>query len=103
MRWVLVALVLKRGKESCLRKIMFILDDIVLAPIKGIVWLGKKINEIVEKEISDEGRIKEKLMELQLRFELDEISEEEYIEAEKELLARLDAIRRANEKEVGNG
>ena len=79
---------------------MFIIDDILLAPLKGIIWLGKKINEVAEKEFSDEGRIKEKLMELQLRFELDEISEKEYNKQEAELLARLDAIRKAKEREV---
>ncbi len=79
---------------------MFIIDDILLAPLKGVIWLGKKINEVAEKELSDEGRIKEKLMELQLRFEIDEISEEEYEKQEEELLARLDAIRKAKEEEV---
>jgi hypothetical protein len=38
-------------------------------------------------------------MELQLRFELNEIGEEEYNQQEKELLARLDAVREANEEE----
>jgi len=41
---------------------MFLIDDILLSPLKGIVWLGKKINEVAEKEFSDEGLIKEKLM-----------------------------------------
>jgi len=77
---------------------MFLIDDILLAPVKGVIWLGKEINEVVEKEISDEGVIKEKLMELQLQFELDEISEEEYNKKEKELLERLDIIRRNNEE-----
>jgi len=81
---------------------MFLIDDILLAPLKSVIWLGKKINEVVQREVSDEGRIKEKLMELQLRFELDEISEDEYNKQEKELLARLDEIRRAKE-EVSNG
>ena len=79
---------------------MFIIDDILLAPLKGVIWLGKKINEVAEKEVSDEGRIKEKLMELQLRFEIDEISEEKYEKQEEELLARLSAIRKAKEEEV---
>jgi hypothetical protein len=79
---------------------MFLIDDILLAPLKSVIWLGKKINEVVEREVSDEGRIKERLMELQLRFELDEITEDEYNKQEKELLARLDAIRRAKEEEV---
>ncbi len=79
---------------------MFLIDDILLSPLKGVIWLGKKINEVAEKEFSDEGRIKEKLMELQMRFELDEISEEEYDKQEAELLSRLDALRKTKEEEA---
>jgi len=78
---------------------MFLIDSILLAPVKGVIWLGKKINEVVEKETSDQGVIKEKLMELQMQFELDEISEDEYNKKEKELLERLDVIRRNNEED----
>jgi len=70
---------------------MFLIDDILLAPLKGVIWIGKKINEVIEKELHDEGRIKEELMELQQRLEMDEINEEEYEKQEKKLLARLDA------------
>lgn len=77
---------------------MFLLDDLLLAPLKSVIWLGKKINEIVEKELFDEERIKEKLMELQLKFELEQMSEEDYNTKEKELLERLDAIRKAKEE-----
>lgn len=79
---------------------MFLIDDILLAPLKGVIWVAEKVKEIAERELYDEGRIKERLMELQFQFELyDEISEEEYKKQEKELLARLDAIRKAKEKE----
>jgi hypothetical protein len=78
---------------------MFILDDILLAPVKGLVWLCEKLDEVAEKELSDEGRIKEELMALQLQFELDQISEQEYNQKEQELLARLDALLKAGEKE----
>lgn len=77
---------------------MFLIDDILLAPLNGIIWLGKKINEVAEKEFSDEGLIKEKLMQSQLRFEMDEISEDEYNKQEKELLERLEVIRKAKEE-----
>ena len=77
---------------------MFLIDDILLAPLNGIIWLGKKINEVAEREFSDEGLIKERLMELQLKFELDKISEKEYNKQEAELLARLDAIRKEKEE-----
>ncbi|MFH1891840.1 MAG: gas vesicle protein GvpG [Candidatus Zixiibacteriota bacterium] len=70
----------------------FLLDDILLAPVNGVVWLGRKFNEVAQKEYSGQDCIKEQLMELQLRFEVDEIGEEEYGSREKELLERLDAI-----------
>jgi hypothetical protein len=72
---------------------MFLIDDILLAPLKGIIFLGEKINEVIDKEMSDEGTIKERLMSLQLKFELDEIDEEEYDRQEDELLKLLENIR----------
>jgi len=72
---------------------MFLIDDILLAPLKGIILLGEKINEVIDKEMSDEGTIKERLMSLQLKFELDEIDEEEYDKQEDELLKLLENIR----------
>ena len=77
---------------------MFLIDSILLAPLKGVVWLGEKLNEMAEKELSDDGRIKEELMALQLKFELDEITEQEYNEKENELLDRLDAIVKSKER-----
>jgi hypothetical protein len=71
---------------------MFLIDSILLAPLKGVVWMGQKLSDIAENELSDKGRIKEELMRLQLQFELDEISEEEYNRKESELLDRLDAV-----------
>ncbi|MBU2572789.1 MAG: gas vesicle protein GvpG [Elusimicrobia bacterium] len=79
---------------------MFLIDDILLAPLSGLLWVGEKLNEVVQHEVSDEGLIKEKLMGLQLRFEMDEVNEKEYNRQEAELLARLEAIRKAKEEEV---
>jgi len=72
---------------------MFIIDDILMAPFNGIIFLAKKINEVIEKETSDEGAIKERLMALQLKFEMDEIDEEEYDKREDELLKLLENAR----------
>jgi len=71
---------------------MFIIDDIILSPLKGLIWQSEKINDVAQREFSDEGLIKERLMDLQLRFELDEMDEETYTRQEKELLERLNAI-----------
>ena len=72
---------------------MFIIDDILLAPFKGVIFIAEKINEVILKETSDEGTIKERMMALQLKFEMDEISEEEYDQREDEILQLLERIR----------
>jgi hypothetical protein len=61
--------------------------------IKGIVFIAKKIDELVQREVSDEGLIKERLMALQLKFEMDEITVEEYDLQEDELLGLIENIR----------
>ncbi|MCJ7507195.1 MAG: gas vesicle protein GvpG [candidate division Zixibacteria bacterium] len=70
-------------------------DDILLLPWKGFVGIFKNIHEMARKEVNDEKYTLEKLMELQLRYELDEISEEEYKKEEAKLQAKLNAIREA--------
>ena len=79
---------------------MFLIDSILLAPLKGVVWLGKQLNDMAQQELHDGGRIKEELMALRLQFELDQISEQEYDEKEQGLLARLDAITDAEERDM---
>ena len=71
---------------------MFLLDSILLSPLKGVMWLGRKINDVADRELNDVGRVKEQLMTLQMQLELDEITEQEYSEKEKELLDRLDRL-----------
>ena len=76
-------------------------DDLVLRlltlPILGIPmfvqWISEQVNEAVEKELYDEEAVQAELMELELRHDLGEISEQEYMEAEEALLARMKAIR----------
>lgn len=65
----------------------------MFAPLNGLIFIAEKINDVVEKETSDEGTVKERLMALQLRFELDEIDEEEYDREEDNLLKKLERIR----------
>jgi hypothetical protein len=65
----------------------------VLGPIKGIVWVAEKIAEQAENELYDADKIRGKLMELELLYDMDQICEEEYLEAEEALLERLKIIR----------
>src|ERR687886_2729381 len=72
---------------------MFILDDILLAPVNGFKFILGQIQKMADQELNDDTVIKEQLLELQMRLELDEISEEEYRAREAELFARLRVIR----------
>lgn len=73
---------------------MFILDDIFMAPIKGIVFLAEKVKEVADREmVDDENKLKQKLQEAQMLFEMDQISEEEYDKREQNILKRLTALR----------
>lgn len=72
---------------------MFLIDDLLLAPLSGLKFIVGQIHEMVEKELNDESVIKQELLELQMRLELEEISEEEFKEREAELFARLRAVK----------
>lgn len=80
---------------------IMLIFNLLKAPIKGLMFIGEKISEIVDKEQTDEGAIKERLMELQMKFEMDEIDEEEYDRQEEELLNLLEQIRAKKQSEEG--
>lgn len=76
----------------------FILDLLtapVLGPVRGVKWLAEKIAEAAEAELLDEDRVRGELLELQMRLEMGEITEEEHNRHERTLLERLNAIREA--------
>ena len=79
----------------------FLLDDILLLPVSGLVWVADKLKDSAEAEFLDESRVQESLLALQMRLEMDEISEREYMEQETELLKRLEDIRKYKEEKNG--
>jgi len=76
-----------------------ILTAPVLGPIRGVIWLGEKLADVAETDLLDEDRVKGQLLELQMRLEVDEITEDEYAEKEKLLMEELNAIREAKAKQ----
>ena len=72
---------------------MFLIDDILLAPVSGFKFILGQIQKMADQELNDDTVIKEQLLELQMRLELEEISETEYQEREAELFARLRALK----------
>lgn len=69
---------------------MFLIDNILLAPIKGVYKLGKVLHDRAYDQLYDPKSIKEELLKLQLQLEMDEITEDEYDAYEEILLDRLE-------------
>jgi len=76
---------------------MFLLDDILLAPVKGVKWISEKLRDVADKELFDPDKIHEELMTLQAKLDMGEMTEEEYGLREKDLLERLSALREKEE------
>lgn len=73
---------------------MFLLDDILLAPTRGLLWIFKEIHHAVEAEQANEAEaITTKLSDLYMMLETGQMTEAEFDAEEKVLLDRLDAIK----------
>ncbi len=69
---------------------MFVLDDLLIGfPAKGLMSIFKQICDMAQTEFTDEAKIKEELLRIQILYEIDQISEEEYQKQEAALLERL--------------
>lgn len=80
---------------------MIIIDDLLFwLPLKGLMAVFEKVHELAEQELSDESKIKEELLRMQTLYELDQVSEEEYLTKEAEILKRLERAIRAKQNKV---
>jgi hypothetical protein len=71
---------------------MGLLDSILLAPIKGVCFIGKKIHEMAMEELLDEENVREELKALYVLFETGKISSEEFEHREEELVDLIEEI-----------
>ena len=69
---------------------MFILDSLLVG---GLRFVFDKIAAAVDTEMSDDTRLREQLLEAQMRVELGEMSQSEFDVLEADILARLREIR----------
>ncbi|ASK62113.1 gas vesicle protein GvpG [Virgibacillus phasianinus] len=67
---------------------------LVSGPIKTVMKIAKKVQEEVDKELYDLPTIQQKLIQLQMMYELEEIPEDVFKEKEEELLARYEMAKR---------
>jgi hypothetical protein len=71
---------------------MFLLDDLLSLPLSGLKFVFRTLRQGAEEQYTDAGPIKERLLELQLQLESDEITEAEYVQREAEILRELREI-----------
>jgi hypothetical protein len=80
----------------------FILDDLLLLPIKlpvsGFNWILKQIQTMANEELLNDQPWKERLIELQMMLEVGDITEEEYTVQEAQVFQALRDIRARREE-----
>lgn len=79
----------------------FLLDDILLLPITGPIagfrWVMNTIQKLADEELMNDQPWKERLIELQMRLEVGDISEDEYVAEEQVIFQALRDIRARRE------
>ena len=72
---------------------MLLVDDLLLSPVKGILWIFREIHNAAQEEMDSEPEsISQQLRNLYMQLETSAISEPQFEEQEKVLLDRLDEI-----------
>jgi hypothetical protein len=78
-----------------------LLLDVLTMPVLGVPrmihWVAEKMAEELERQELDEGKLRGQLLDLQMRYELGDVDDEQYTAEEKALLDRLSLIRKAKE------
>ena len=68
---------------------MLFIDDLLMMPFSGFGFILRTLQKLAEDEFTDDAPVKERLLELQLKLESGEVSEEEYADEEAEIIRQL--------------
>ncbi len=80
---------------------MFLVDDLLMSPAKGLLWVFKEIHDAAQQELAGEGEaVTAALSELYQKLESGQLSEVEFDAQEKVLLDRLDRLQAQEEPEA---
>ena len=70
---------------------MFILDSLLIGSLRFVL---DKVVAAAEAEAQDDSALRDQLLEAQMQLELGEISDEEFAEIERDILAAIREIKR---------
>jgi hypothetical protein len=72
---------------------MLIIDDLLIAPFKGLLWVFNEIHRVAQEEQANEAQnITQRLSELYMMLETGRITEAEFDTREQQLLDRLEQV-----------
>ena len=78
---------------------MFVVDDLLMAPARGLLWIFQEIHRAAQEEqVTDAESITAELSALYMRLETGKLTEEEFDSEEKLLLERLDRIHKPGQR-----
>jgi hypothetical protein len=82
-------------------RFVFLIDDLLGLPVSGFKFVLRTLQQVTEEQYTDSAPGKRRLLELQLALESGEISEEEYVRREAEILRELREIEIRKRRMVG--
>ena len=71
---------------------MLLVDDLLMLPFSGVGFILRTLEKVAEGEWTDQAPVKERLLELQLKLESGEVSDEEYAREEAAIIRELREI-----------
>ncbi len=81
---------------------MFLLDDILLSPLKGLAAVCRKVHDAAQEDLADqEQAVLGALAELHQQLDAGWIADADFNTRENELLDRLEACQKARNPESG--
>jgi hypothetical protein len=83
---------------------MFLIDDILMSPVNGLIWVMEEIRNAVEADRAHESEaIMARLSELYILLETGQTTEEAFDAEEKTLLDRLDVLKARDAASADDG
>ncbi len=80
---------------------MLLIDDLLFAPFSGWGFIMRTLRRIAEEQWTDDAPLKQELLELQVKLDEGSIREDEYVEAERQILLALREVQNRKRELAG--
>lgn len=80
---------------------MLFLDDLLFSPLTGFKFVLRTLQRVAEEQYTDDAPLKERLLELQVQLEAGDLTEEQYVRAEAEIIRELREVQNRKRELAG--